>query len=122
MNDIDFIKWMCEKAGWEIIIYSDDDYEILPENKSEDEDFFTSIGHLMSHYAWKALLQSAIEGVNREYVYNKVGPRILSNLFCYEAIVPSKNNKLFDIDWNNQDKAKESALRCIYEQKRNNGT
>lgn len=116
MKDIEFIKWLCEKAGWEMIVYSDDDIEITPPNKSEDEDFFTDIGTLRSHYAYSILLQLSIEGVNKDMsITTKIWQKPNSVSIHHGGFEIKRYYAKMD-----HDQAKESALLYIYEQEKPN--
>ncbi len=109
--EIDFIKWMVGYADgfdWE-----EEHLRVQEAGKGEIKDWINNIVWVKIYYP--LLLQRAIEGVNRNSVYNKSDSKILSNLYVYEAITKN-GSELFDIDWSNPVKAKEAALMYIWEQ------
>ncbi len=119
MDDIEFLKWLCEKAEWFKFDPDYDDRAIQYANEpccSPEE-----LGGRYHEFTLKVLLQSAIEGVNRDYHLAISNLRVnqdsmairvkYGGVFVYESYVAD-----------NPDKAKESALEyiCIAEQERNN--
>ena len=112
--DIDFIKWMCDKAeGFGVDLYCGKDTI-----ESPDDNWFFLGGRKNKQFKntyYPLLLQRAIEGVNLDnskyYIgqsYFGVGVYLLSQelLKLYEVI---ETQMLLD-------KAKKSALMYIYEQ------
>jgi hypothetical protein len=109
--NIDFIKWMCDKAeGFSV---SDDlkNHMILPHGNvlsMSDKSAFTH------NIIYPLLLQRAIEGVNREDDWfidiEQLGDKSLYRIF-HVGEFDRKKDKYEHID-----KAKESALRYIWEQ------
>lgn len=110
--NIDFIKWLCDKAEG-FVFYEYDEFDIEIETPCS-ENSFTDIGSLMANDAfYPLLLQRAIEGVNREskYTVNQYHNSIPVCKNGYAISVP------FDLEcFDSNDKAKESALQYIYEQ------
>ncbi len=116
--DIDFIKWMCDKAdGFEWIhipLKDGSGYYVSVSNKfggvNIDSDFFEV-------YITPLLLQRAIEGVNRTSIFE-----IIQNYGRVEIRNKTNvNSLLLDCcfcrnDNYTVDQAKESALQYIYEQ------
>jgi len=115
-NDIDFIKWMCDKAeGFE---WSEDQTISIPSG-----DWFFQNQGVMDKVEWKhvyypLLLQRAIEGVNKEGVYNIC---LMSDCISVEwplmTTWENATNFCYD-EYGSIDVAKDSALRYVYEQEK----
>jgi hypothetical protein len=109
--NIDFIKWMCDKAeGFEVVgdcleirnIYSIRFSQIEGDNCIS----FTNM-------VYRLLLQEALEWINRESIYYSISQDFSS------IDVITNGGILISIDIknkNNEYQAKESALKYIYEQ------
>jgi hypothetical protein len=107
--NIDFIKWMCEKADWKVD-NSDDPIIKIP-NGTESISWLVN-----SNILYPLLLQRAIEGVNYEHVYH------ISQM--NDTIEIYKDNDQYDVLASFRfmsgaaDKAKEQALKYIWEQEK----
>lgn len=123
--DIDFIKWMCEKAGFEYRINGLNGFLDFGPHESVMDTFNYPTGSgLIStvRYAlYPLLLQRAIEGLNMEYredfrvCFGTV--KIFSTNIVVDRLNPTVERDIFEYeDFESIDKAKESALRYIYEQ------
>jgi len=116
--DIDFIKWMCDKAdGFEI---EQDCVSACPLKMPGGTR--TSID-LRSDYVrlerYPLLLQRAIEGVNKESI---IIDGYLLDINCSDITVyhtETLDRKIYEHVNSSTDKAKESALKYIYEQEKN---
>ncbi len=113
--NIEFIKWMCEKAeGFNIIerkTYTVIDYM---EDRETLESFLSC-----ESIAKSLLLQRAIEGVNRGVVLNTKDLFINQNMSCVtiEEANPYGNTiDSFRFEEMEIDQAKEAALLYFYEQ------
>ncbi len=121
MKDIDFIKWMCEKAeGFEYtrIIYDEDDISHILQFDYLKSAHNWNAKELESWYFYPLLLQRAIEGVNREsnntmkckIRIDEIGVRVLDG--WGEDIRHWGTSP-------NIDNSKEYCLKYIYEQEQN---
>jgi signal peptidase I len=108
----DFIKWMCEKAGWKIIgdnILFQDGRGIHIDEIKNDVFFWKK-----TYYPF--LLQRAIEGVNRDHEIEYIIEISDIVSVCYRnenSYVYSRDPSIIGFD-----QAKESALKYIYDQER----
>ena len=123
MKDIEFIKWMCEKAEGFQWSSDYDTIAIRIVQKLSTEKQYTlgiNIDNELPQFEilfYPLLLQRAIEGVNRE-------SKFTVNSY-FESIAVCKNGDAisvpFDITcFDSIDKAKEATLLYIYEQEANN--
>lgn len=111
MNNIDFIKWMCDKAGFSIEIRSlktGTEIYITVDNNFPGVNIHSGFYEI---YIAPLLLQRAIEGVNKNSKYFT----IFQN-YKYIAVTNRKSFRHLMQTDSVSDKAKESALRYIYEQ------
>lgn len=113
MNDIDFIKWMCEKAeGFSVTLTNRLRYS------GEHAKVEGLIGYFAyTHVLYPFLLQRAIEGVNKgsRFEISQFKDRCFLTDFSNTCGYPYRFSELKGID-----QAKESALRYIYEQEKSN--
>lgn len=111
--DINFIKWLCEKAeGFEISVDQDGQEYISTIHDSIDLNINTPLAR---NVYYPLLLQRAIESVNRESQYN----RIASNWRTISINQGfAERQKVWDFNVGNYtiEQAKELSLRYIYEQ------
>ena len=112
--DIDFIKWLCDKAeGFGF----DDSIITLPNGNMELLDYLSVNWNTINY---PLLLQRAIESFN---LHNKLDWFIHINplIMCWEVDIQDDSGaSIFLDDYNEEDidKAKESALLYIYEQEK----
>lgn len=104
MNDIDFIKWMCDKA---------DDFTWVDPRIVHKDYGDVHVDFCGTEALYPLLLQRAIEGLNRSN-----GKFLITQ--WPETIDIVKNDSHCDPVYNSEtikdfDKAKESALKYIYE-------
>jgi hypothetical protein len=114
VTDIDFIKWMCEKAdGFEIGECTEDWGQFL---KAPDG-IFLSIKMYQGYFdniVYPLLLQRAIEGVNSGSIWDTF--EIKQHFASMEIRSPSGLCERVIVNNGDYDEAKESALKYIYEQ------
>lgn len=114
MDDINFIKWMCEKAeGFRHI-------ENMNDIEGPDQMYIGEYLIVKDNVRWPLLLQRAIEGVNREYYKTGSGTIIEQSMSFIAVGTDHKIERefLFDHKSITIDQAKESALLYIYEQEK----
>ena len=125
--NIEFIKWMVEKAGWKWIPPFENEVVsmISPSIQIDQYNMLIFITDDFEKSVWfHILLQRAIEGVEKNTkleilaYWNKSGQ-------CYESqVFTSDSEDAFPIhqveytDFTNIDQAKEAALKYIYEQEK----
>lgn len=127
MMDIDFIKWMCEKAeGFSIEERTEGPLLLQGEAIRTEHDYF-KLGQeppLWRTIYYPLLLQRAIEGVNRKcsYQIDDGWYGYYIEIGCNQISIhyPDEPYKLYDhLDTQKEiDQAKESALKYIYEQEK----
>ena len=103
--NIDFIKWMVSYAKG---------FESGPkkfQNISFNNSNYISIKESMNTAIYPLLLQRAIEGINRE---NK-NIEIVQEAWCINLLQIGVDLPDFEIVDNNEDQAKEEALKYIWE-------
>ncbi len=124
MDDIEFVKWLCEKAeGFELSnSFGDPSLGLKIKYLFGDDSGIHETPekfNVENHPIRKLLLQSAIEGVNREdgkfYIIQYTNSVIVFNdpNTSNSFMLKEKKERTFDY-------LKESALKYIYEQERNN--
>jgi hypothetical protein len=122
MNDIEFIKWLCDKA--EVFMFETGSGLSRVVMNIEYKPCFTtyhihSRDHLWVNVYYPLLLQRAIEGVNLNHV---VGCKITQadHDIIVRDYITSEVFRIFRIAYSESDyrfdQAKESALKYIYEQ------
>jgi hypothetical protein len=118
MMNIEFIKWLCDKAeGFEIINRDEVEGVICPDGKSFSLDRGLNLRTWMNTY-YPLLLQRAIEGVNRD----KVREISSFNDRLYVIKMDKSEGTPFPYnDYESIDQAKEQALKYIWEKEQNNG-
>jgi hypothetical protein len=109
MNDIDFIKWMCEKAGWRIAVNNKGDFFIYV----SDVVYF-GVDLIGAHEAvdivyMPLLLQRAFWGCD-EISSMQIS---LTGQFCFQLRHHPMN---ITHCFSTEDECYESALKYIYEQ------
>ncbi len=121
--DEDFVKWLYAKAeGFQVAKYSNNHSEYYLPHREHSLDL-SNVTYALENdkYNYSLLLQRAIEGVNRTSVYHELSYIKQNNL--YVAVV-DWNDDMLDrwsiepLNIGSIDKAKESALRYIYEQEK----
>lgn len=127
MMDIDFIKWMCEKAEGFTVLNQEHDERIQLPSRDQLEFEELSDGSFYEVHIYPLLLQRAIEGVNRKY-YNegsKIYPWLILNSSHAIKVyfqIESGPSLESSFDWpcktEDIDQAKESALKYIYAQEK----
>ncbi len=120
--NIDFVKWLCDKAeGFSIEprYYPDGIGTVYKEEHEQINDTYKETT------SWEILLQRAIEGVNRRFFCegSKICPWIILNnshgyKVYYQVESSPRVEYMFDFPCKSADidKAKEAALMYIYEQ------
>lgn len=118
-EDIDFIKWMCDKA--EGFTFKTDpvggrEYHIVRYEHTSDQKYDFVINPLpIDHWSYyPLLLQRAIEGVNKPsegFFITQTCDEVF--IYHFMEVTQSEHFKLEDMT---EDQAKESALKHIYEQ------
>jgi hypothetical protein len=106
--NIDFIKWMCEKAGW---VWKENCGIEIGETRGT---YFSIKTRHCEQYIYPLLLQRAIEGVNakdEEFPYFVMYDDEI-DVHC----LISKKNKSFQYSKASIDTAKEAALEYIWKQ------
>ena len=114
--NVEFIKWMCEKAdGFEWI-------KGITLNVKGPNGHCYTVNEVLIHVRsiiYPLLLQRAIEGVNKESVEEGTGYLIDINCSDIEVYHIDKNNRQHFEHVNREiDNEKESALKYIYEQEK----
>ncbi len=120
--DIDFIKWMCEKAEGFFVLNQEHDERIqLPSRDQLDFEELCA-GSFYELHIYPFLLQRAIEGVNKKYESwedNNYFEIRFNNENYYILNGSTEEIKYFWFeDYDSIDQAKEAALKYIYEQEK----
>jgi hypothetical protein len=118
-NDIDFIKWMCDKAdGFDFIRKQDDD-EFYVGFNNRAGDYFSEGNY--RRFVYPLLIQRAIEGVTEKLLIDIEPYWLASYGWNYDIDFNDKSKPNISNDgyFETPDQAKESALKYIYEQEIN---
>ncbi len=114
-NRIEFIKECCDKAGWRICL-DGEFYSVFVGAGIVQSKCRIQNSSMWLDIVYPLLLQRAIEGVNKSNT-----DWILTMFFdSIEVVLMGFSAEFFSHNGDNEDEAKESALKYICDQERNN--